>query len=75
MTSSDTLNCVVSRGEQKMRETRVGCVTIDILSKELEGYIKAFTVNSKYTGNPEYIRIYLEFREYLKTERGKKNED
>ena len=47
-------------------ETRVGYRTISVLKKEIEKYIKAFTVDDKYEGELGYLIMYQKCVDLLK---------
>ena len=51
-------------------DTRVGYATIDVLTTELDNYIKAHVVDNKYIGEVFYLDLYKQYKEYL----GGKNE-
>jgi hypothetical protein len=48
-------------------ETRVGFVTIDLLCREIEKYINLHVVDGKYIGKVEYLDLYCQFQEYLRS--------
>lgn len=49
-------------------EARGGYKAIDILAKQIEEYIKSFTINGKYSGEWDYIIRHQKLLNYLKTD-------
>jgi len=51
-------------------DKRVGYATIDLLASELEGYIRACTVNHVFVGDLHYLMVYKSFKDYLSVKNG-----
>jgi len=45
-------------------ETRVGHATTSFLEQETKKYIELNTIEGKYIGDPKYIQIYNNLRNY-----------
>ena len=51
---------------EKTIETRVGYMSVAILTNQIKDYIHAFTVNGKYEGELKYIDLAVQYAGFLK---------
>ena len=47
-----------------MIDDRVGYATTGVILNHIEDYIKAYTINGKYIGKPEYLTKYEQMLKY-----------